>query len=84
MEVVEGAAALDLRDNLSRHSPCMLKLRLGELPARPKVKVEGPTARRPAWYKAEETHTLNFKLRSEEKLRKLVVPPSIHCSNPQC
>ena len=84
MEVVEGAAATDLGDNLSCHSPCMLKLRLGELPTRPKVKVEGQTARRPAWYKADETNIHNFKQRSEGKLKKLTVPSSIHFSNTQC
>ena len=44
LKVVEGAEAADLGDNLSRHSPCILKLRVGELPARPRVQAEGKKA----------------------------------------
>lgn len=46
LEVVEEAEALHIGDNLSRHSPIMMKVRLESLPARPKHEAP-PRPRRP-------------------------------------
>ena len=75
LKVVESAVAVDLGDNLSRHSPCLLKVRLGELPARQKVTGEAKKVRRSAWYKADEAIKEAFKLECEAKLKQLKPPP---------
>ena len=84
LKVVEGAVAVDLGDNLSRHSPCILKLRVGELPARPRVQAEGKKVRRPAWYKADEAMKEDFKLDCQARLLKLVPPPCLQCEDAGC
>ena len=84
LAVVDSAVAVDLGDNLSRHSPCVLKARLGELPARPKAKGGQHKARRPAWYKAEDEQKEAFKLDCQTRLGRLVAPATLQCSNPMC
>ena len=84
LKVVEGAEAADLGDNLSRHSPCILKLRVGELPARPRVQAEGKKARRPAWYKADEAMKEAFKLDCQARLLKLLPPQCLQCEDSGC
>ena len=59
-------------------------LKLGELPARPKVKVEGRKVRRPAWYKADEANKEAFKHECQTKLLKLVPPTCLQCKNVTC
>ena len=84
LEVVASAVAVDLGDNLSRHSPCLLKVSLGELPARPKVRQEGKKVRRPAWYKADEAMKEAFKLDCEARLHQLVEPRCLQCRYVSC
>ena len=82
LSVVEDAGVLHLGDNLSRHSPIMLKLNLGSLPVLRRVQTSSP--RRPAWYKAEQLHRDNFTSSVMDKLSQLDVPDSLLCSNPMC
>ena len=51
LENIEDAGPIHLGDNLSRHSPIMMKLKLPAVPMRPK-QPEASRTRRPAWYKA--------------------------------
>ena len=51
LDLVEDAGVLHLGDNLSRHSPIMVKLNMGVIPARIERK-EKLKPRRPDWYKA--------------------------------
>ena len=83
LEVVEEAEALHIGDNLSRHSPIVIKVRLESLPARPKNPAQ-PQRRRPAWYKATERQKEEYKLLVEEKLRRLTRPNSLDCKDPDC
>ena len=56
-----SCAPIHLGDNGSRHSPIMLKLKVGNIPRSAPVNVEQP--RRPAWYKAKQEEwkiTLSF------------------------
>ena len=73
---------MHLGDNLSRHSPIILKLDLGKIPAR-KI---GSTAtpRRPAWYKADQEAKDHFTGSVHDKLSLLQVTESLLCSNPHC
>ena len=54
LSVISDAGVMHLGDNLSRHSPIMLKLAIGNIPVNAKVK--GKSTRKPAWYKAEQGH----------------------------
>ena len=81
--VVEEAEALHIGDNLSRHSPIMIKVRLESLPARPKHSAPAQR-RRPAWYKATERQREEYQLLVEEKLRRLTRPHSLDCRDPAC
>ena len=87
LEFVEDAGVMHLGDNLSRHSPIMLKLRVGDIPVR-QPQVETPRPRHPAWYKATEDHIAEYTAQLGEKLDSMECPESIfcndvHCSDPQ-
>ena len=83
LKVVEEAEAVHFGDNLSRHSPIVMKVRLESLPARPKHSAPRPR-RRPAWYKATERQQEEYKQLLEEKLGRLDKPPCLDCRDPLC
>ena len=82
LAVVVDAGAIHLGDNLSRHSPIMMKLGIGNLPVR-EIKKLKPT-RRPAWYKAEQEQIDNYTNELQDKLAFLTVAESLNCSNCHC
>ena len=82
LSVIAGADVLHLGDNLSRHSPIMLKLDLGKLPTAKRVKTVN--CKKPSWYKAEDTHREEFTNSVHDKLSSLQVPESLHCRDPLC
>ena len=53
LDLVEDCGPVHSGDNLSRHSPIFLSLRLGELPRRP-AEVPPPPPRMPAWGRATQ------------------------------
>ena len=83
LEVVTDAGALHLGDNRSRHSPIMIKINLGDLPAR-KVEKTKLKQRQPAWYKAGELERNAFRTQLEAKLEALVTPECLYCTDPTC
>ena len=83
LDLVEDAGPVHLGDNLSRHSPIMMKLKL------PKVSTKAtqpavPRLRRPAWYKATQDHKDQYTLVLDDKLKQLDVPDSLHCCDVTC
>ena len=76
------AGALHLGDNLSRHSPIMVKLDLGSIPKN--VQSNNRTIRRPAWDKAEVEDIDTYTSELDLKLRNLVIPDSLFCLDPHC
>ena len=82
LSVIADAGVLHLGDNLSRHSPIMLKLNLGSLPVQSKTSTK--STRRPAWYKAEQSHMDEFTRSVDDKLSSLQVPETLRCSDPHC
>ena len=80
--VIVDAGVLHLGDNLSCHSPIMIKLDLGSLPTQSRVKQK--SIRRPAWYKAEQSHRDEFTQAVQEKISLLQLPGSLQCSDPHC
>ena len=81
--VVEDAGAPDLGDNLLRHCPIVLKLKLGELPVR-KTTPNEKKIRRPAWYKASDQQKLNLIDSLYNKFLQLQVPDSLFCQDQHC
>ena len=83
LNYIEDAGVIHLGDNLSRHSPVMLKLKVGDIPLKP-IRKEVSRPRRPDWYKATDGNVEEYTLLVEEKLGHLMYPESILCSNVHC
>ena len=83
LDLIEDAGALHLGDNLSRHSPIMLKLNLGNIPVQRK---QNPpkVMKRPAWYKATTEDILEYTRTLHDKVSDLPIPPSSSCRNVHC
>ena len=76
-EVIESCEALHSGDNLSRHSPIMLRIKISDI----KLKTESFTNKArsvPAWNKANESEISEFKSILSEKLSRLVCLVSLH------
>jgi exonuclease III len=82
LDLVTDCGPLHLGDNQSRHSPIMVKLDLGALPARRKVEVARP--RRPAWYKATEQQQEDYRADLERRLQSVPVPACLECEDLHC
>ena len=84
LELVEDCGPIHRGDNLSRHSPIFLRLRLGEVCLR-QAAVQPPPRRMPAWDRAtpEELHSYTMAL--QQRLQAVRCPGSLlHCQDPQC
>ena len=79
---VISCAPIHLGDNGSRHSPIMLKLKVGNIPRSAPVNVEQP--RRPAWYKAKQEEVENYTQVLHDKLQRLNTPECLNCRNVNC
>ena len=82
LSVVVDAGAFHLGDNLSHHSPIMMKLSIGDLPLRETKKMK--PAREPACFKAEQEQIDNYTTELHDKLASLTVLESLNCSNCHC
>ena len=83
LDLVEDAGPLHLGDNLSRHSPIMLKLKIEKLNV--KSQQQAPfKPRRPAWYKATPEHKDEYTTLLDAKLRALVLPDTLTCQDVSC
>ena len=83
LDLVEDAGPVHLGDNLSRHSPIMMKIKLPEVSARVN-QPEVPRLRKPAWYKATQHDKDQYTLALDHKLKQLVIPHSMNCSDVTC
>ena len=70
--LVEACRALHMGDNLSRHSPIILKLKVGDIPTKKKVSSWQP--RKPAWHKLTQEICKEYKEDLKEKLEARTVP----------
>ena len=80
--LVDECKALHLGDNMSRHSPILLKLRVGEIPTKKKVASSVP--RKPNWQKATGDVVAEYKADLQQKLEASPLPESLSCVDPQC
>ena len=83
LSVIVDSGVLHLGDNLSRHSPIMLKLNLGTLPVCPRTKPASSISR-PAWYKASQEDKDLYTQELERRLLAFATPDSLTCSDPCC
>lgn len=82
LENIEDAGVLHLGDNLSRHSPIMLKLKLDTVIRKT---VDDPVSkRRPAWYKANEDNKQEYTELLSDKLSQIDTPGSLKCVDVHC
>ena len=83
LDFIVDAGALHLGDNLSRHSPIMLKLNIGNIPVK-REHTQAKAKRKPAWYKATADDILEYTETLHDKLINLPMPPSLCCSSVHC
>ena len=84
LDLVEHAGPVHLGDNLSRHSPIMMKLRLPQKTLNNQNESEIKKSSTPAWYKATQTDKDHFTSLLEQILFKLEIPGSSNCSDVTC
>ena len=83
LSLITDAGPVHLGDNLLRHSPIMMKIKIEGLTA--SNRQQGvPTVRRPAWYKATQEHKEQYTDILEEKLSGLTPPANLGCRNANC
>ena len=83
IDLVTDAGPVHLGDNLSRHSPVMMKIKLQDILARTK-QPEQPRLRKPAWFKASEEEKNQYTTLLDQKLNDLAAPASLSCSDVNC
>ena len=82
LPLVVECTPLHTGDNLSRHSPILLRLNVGEIPRKQKTSSWLP--KKPAWYKASMADIQNYKVDLQDRLHSIASPGSLLCRNPQC
>ena len=83
LDHVVDAGPVHLGDNLSRHSPIMMKLELPAITARqPQPEIKG--RRKPSWYKATQEQRDEYTSMLDQKVKDLTIPDSIECRNVHC
>ena len=83
LEQIHDAGPLHLGDNLSRHSPIMIKVKVEQVEA----KIQQSAALKPrklAWYKASQDHIDVSTALLDNKLRELVIPEELCCQDLAC
>ena len=69
--LVEECRVLHRGDNRSRHSPILLKLRVGDIPIKKKVSSSAP--KKPAWHKATQEVIVEYNADLQTKLEMLLL-----------
>ena len=90
LPLIEESGVIHRGDNRSRHSPILLRLRLGGLKVKEGKEGKGAAPRRPAWSRAKEAELHLYTRTLEQRLVALQVPPCLssdphlRCTNPHC
>ena len=84
LDLVEDAGPLHLGDNLSRHSPIMMKIKVDQIKIRAAQQPEASRPRKPAWYKATQEQKDQYTDLLDLKLKDLVIPDSLACMDVSC
>ena len=80
--LVEDCGVIERGDNLSRHCPIWVKLRLGTLPLRKQSRIWVP--KRIGWSKSTEAERFNYTSDLQARLLALKLPDTIWCADPHC
>ena len=84
LNLVEECGPVHRGDNLSRHSPIFLSLRLGDLPLRQATE-QPPPRRTPAWDRATDQEKAAYTAELERRLQEVQCPASMkNCVNMSC
>ena len=80
--LVSDCGVVERGDNLSRHCPIWVKLRLGALPVRQPTKTWVP--KRTCWFKVSASEVDSYTATLQSKLLSLGLPDSVWCADPHC
>ena len=80
---IEDAGAVHLGDNLSRHSPIMLKLQIPDKPIKEKL-LDNRIKKTPAWYKSSLEDKLYYSNILKDRLCSMNLPQALQCSDVTC
>ena len=84
LDCIEDAGPVHLGDNLSRHSPIMIKIKLSHAANHKVEQPEIPRLRRPAWFKATHENKNQYTELLDKKLKELETPNSLNCRDATC
>ena len=84
LEYVKDGGPIHLGDNLSRHSPIMIKIDVGNIPAKARTTSSTARPRKPAWAKATTDDKLEYTVLLGESLEQLTLPGSLLCADVHC
>ena len=84
LDHVVDAGPLHLGDNLSRHSPIMMKIQLSQEVTGRAEYPDKPRMRKPAWYKATPDDKNSYTELLDSKLRAIDIPSSLECTDVAC
>ena len=82
LQYIESCGVIHLGDNLSRHSPVYLKLKVQNIPRTVPVTQDRP--RRPAWYKANKEQLSQYTVDLHHKILSIPQPTCLNCQNVNC
>ena len=84
LDLVDDCGPLHRGDNLSRHSPILLSLKLGDLSRQPTA-TQPPPRRTPAWDSATTEEKAAYTEQLHHKLQTVHCPESmLYCRDPLC
>ena len=84
LNLIEDCGPVHRGDNLSRHSPIFLSLRLGELQKTPAA-ASAPPPRMPAWDRATQDELNTYTSQLHQRLQEVQCPNSmVQCKDPLC
>ena len=84
LSLVDDCGPIHRGDNLSRHSPIFLSLRLGELSRRPEF-IQPPPPHMPAWGRSNEKELSSYTRTLNQQLLLVRCPGSLlNCRDPLC
>ena len=80
---VEDAGVMHLGDNMSRHSPIMLKIRVDDIHVK-QQQDKSARSSHPAWYKATDDDIDNYTAMLQERLWNMESPEILACNDVNC
>ena len=84
LDCVVDAVPVHLGDNLSRHSPNVMKIKIDQEITYKPQQSDFPKVRKPAWYKATQEDKDNYTELLDMHLRDIYIPDSLSCTDVSC